>query len=241
MKPLESSELRYSRNIRALSHEEVKSLHTKKVCIVGLGGLGGYVVEILARIGVLNITAVDYDVFEHNNLNRQLFSTEALLGHPKTEGAGSRIKAVNSAVQLNLIGEKLTESNALGVLQGHDCVVDALDNIPSRLLLQDTCEKLGVPMVHGSIAGWFGQVAAIFPGDKLFQKIFKNVSVDGTVPEKGVERELGNLPFTASTVASMQAAEVVKILCGRQVLRNTLTQIDLLDFEFNTLYFGDKS
>jgi len=238
MKPLESVEPRYSRNIRALSAEESNNLHSKKVCVVGLGGLGGYVVEILARIGVLGITGVDYDVFEHNNLNRQLFSTEALLGHPKVEGAGNRIKAVNSTVKLTLIQEKLTQSNAHSILKGHECVVDALDNIPSRLLLQDACEELGIPMVHGSIAGWAGQVASIFPGDRLFQKIFKNACTGGKVPEKGVEKELGNLPFTASTVASLQAAEVIKILCGREVLRGSLIRVDLLYSEFDVISFG---
>ena len=237
MEPLDP---RYSRNIRALSHEEVRSLHTKKVCVVGLGGLGGYVVEILARIGVLSITGIDYDVFEHNNLNRQIFSTEALLGHPKTEGAMGRIRQVNSSVQLNLINEKLNESNALNILRGHDCVVDALDNIPSRILLQEACETLNLPLVHGSIAGWFGQVAVIFPGDRLFDLIYKNLSGKGKTPEKGIEQELGNLPFTASVVASMQAAEVVKILCGREVLRRTLLRIDLLDSEFYTISFGGK-
>ncbi|MCL2609994.1 MAG: ThiF family adenylyltransferase [Treponema sp.] len=224
------SELRYSRNIRALTVEESASLRNKKVCVVGLGGLGGYVVEILARIGVCDITAVDYDVFEESNLNRQLFSTEPLLGSPKTDGARERIRQVNSAVRLNLVKEKLTGDNAAGIVRGHHCVVDALDGIPARLVLETVCGEQGVPLVHGSIAGWFGQVANVFPGDGLLHRLYKNVR-----EEKGVERELGNLPFTAAAVASMQAAEVVKILCGRQVLRNALAQVDLLDWELEVI------
>ena len=224
------TELRYSRNIRALSAAESESLRRKKVCLVGLGGLGGYVVEILARIGVLNITAVDYDVFEESNLNRQLFSTEALLGRPKTDGALERITQVNSGVRLNLVKEKLCEDNAVGIVRGHDCVVDALDNIPARLILEDVCETLNIPLVHGSIAGWFGQAACIFPGDRLLRRVYKNART-----EKGVEKALGNLPFTASVIASLQAAEAVKILCGRQVVRNALVQVDLLNSEFNVI------
>ena len=224
------TELRYSRNIRALSAAESESLRRKKVCVVGLGGLGGYIVEILARIGVLNITAVDYDVFEESNLNRQLFSTEAFLGRPKTGGAMERIAQVNSSVRLNLVKEKLGEDNAAAIVQGHDCVVDALDNIPARLILEAACEAQNIPLVHGSIAGWFGQAACIFPGDRLLHKVYKNARA-----EKGVEKELGNLPFTASVIASIQAAETVKILCGRQVLRNALVQVDLLDSEFNVV------
>jgi len=222
---------RYSRNIKALSEAETKALHEKKVCVVGLGGLGGYVVEILARIGVLNITAVDYDVFDPSNLNRQLFSTEPYLNRAKTEGAIERIKQVNPAVRINAVKEKFTESNAVSILQNHDCVVDALDNIQTRLLLEDACEKANIPLVHGSIAGWYGQVASIFPGEKLLGKIYKN-----TKKEKGGEKELGNLPFTASTIASIQAAETVKILCGRSVIRKALIQIDLLDMEIQTVH-----
>ncbi|MCL2580444.1 MAG: HesA/MoeB/ThiF family protein [Oscillospiraceae bacterium] len=228
--------LRYSRNVQALSGVESQSLHTKKVCVVGLGGLGGYLVETLARIGVLHITAVDYDVFEDNNLNRQIFSTELLLGRPKTEGAAIRIGQVNSSVVLKTITEKLVADNAAEILRGHDCVVDALDNIPARLLLQEACEELNTPLVHGSIAGWYGQVAAIFPGDRLLNKIYKNAGVTG----KGVEKQLGNLPFTASVVASIQAAQTVKILCGRKVLRGALIQIDLLNMELDTIRFDQK-
>ena len=241
MESLGAVQPRYSRNLRALSAEEFGSLQTKNVCVIGLGGLGGYIVEILARIGVLNISAVDFDVFEPNNLNRQIFSTESLLGHPKTEGAHNRIKKVNSEVKLRIIREKLTPESVSGILQGHDLAVDALDNIPSRFALQNSCENLGIPMVHGSIAGWFGQVANIFPGDRLLDKIYKNAFGPGKIPEKGVERELGNLPFTASFVASLQAAEAVKILCGRSVLRNTVIRVDLLDCEYDTIFLGEKS
>ena len=224
------SDARYSRNIKALSAAESEALREKKVCVVGLGGLGGYVVEILARIGVLNITAVDYDVFEQSNLNRQLFSTEPYLGRPKADGAVERIRQVNSAVRINPVKEKFTETSAPDILRNHDCVVDALDNIQTRLVLEDACERLNIPLVHGSIAGWYGQVASIFPGERLLRKIYKN-----TKTERGGEKELGNLPFTASTIASMQAAEAVKILCGRATTRNALIQIDLLDMETQTL------
>jgi len=221
---------RYSRNISALSIEDVLRLHTSKVCVVGGGGLGGYVVEILARIGVLNITLVDYDTFESNNLNRQLFSEEQLLGTYKVDAAISRITKVNSRVTLNGIKETLDENNALDILNGHDIVIDALDNIQTRLMLAKVCTSLSIPMVHGSIAGWFGQVAVVFPGDEILDIIFGDVKT-----ERGIEKELGNLPFAASVVASIQCAECIKILTGKKVERNTLLQIDLLNSEYHSI------
>ena len=218
---------RYTRNKQALSAEEVEILHTKKVCVIGAGGLGGYIVEILARIGVLHITVVDYDVFEASNLNRQLFSSESVIGIPKVEVVVKRIADVNSQVKINGIKIKLNHSNCEEIIKGHDIVMDALDNIEARLLLTDCCKELGITLVHGSIGGWYGQVAGIFPGDKILSKVYQNTS------EKGIENLLGNLPFSAAMVASLQCAECVKILIGRgEVLRNTMLRVDLLRGEF---------
>jgi len=224
---------RYERNVNALSVEDVLKLHHAKVCVVGVGGLGGYVVEILARIGVLSITIVDYDVFEPNNLNRQLFSEESLLGNYKVDAAVGRIAKVNSDVAITSVKEKLTEHNAQEILAEHDVVIDALDNIQTRLMLAKACADLNIPMVHGSIAGWYGQVACVFPGDDTLEKIFGDVKA-----ERGIEKELGNLPFTASAVASIQCAECVKILTGKHVERNAILQVDLLNGEYHAIPLG---
>ena len=224
---------RYERNIKALSVEEMHKLHAAKVCIIGSGGLGGYIVEILARIGVHNITLVDFDVFDTNNLNRQLLCEEALLGHPKADAAAARIQRVNSEVTLTPIKEAITAENASAILTGHDVVVDALDNIQTRLMLAESCRNLGIPLIHGSIAGWFGQVAVILPGDTTMEKMFGQVKA-----QRGIEKELGNLPFTASTVASLQAAEAVKVLVGKEVENHTVLQIDLLYGEYTRIALG---
>ena len=221
---------RYERNVNALSVEDVLKLHNAKVCVIGVGGLGGYVIEILARLGILNMTIVDYDVFELNNLNRQLFSKESLIGSYKVDAGAQRIAGVNSDVAINRIREKLTEDNAHEILAGHDIIIDALDNIQTRLMLAKVCTDLYIPMVHGSIAGWYGQVACVLPGDDTLEKVFGDVKAG-----YGIEKELGNLPFTASTVASIQCAECVKILTGKYIERNTILQIDLLNGEYHKI------
>ena len=221
---------RYLRNVNALSEQDVLRLHRAKVCVVGVGGLGGYIVEILARIGVLQLTVVDYDVFEPNNLNRQLFSEEGLIGAYKADAAVARIGKVNSDVTVTAVKEKLTADNAAKILAGHDVVMDALDNVQARLMLADACAALGIPMVHGSIAGWFGQVAGVFPGDITMQRLFGDVKA-----QRGIEKKLGNLPFTASAIASFQCAECVKILIGEEVARNIILHIDLLNWQFHTI------
>ena len=223
-------EPRYRRNLNALSAPDMEKLHNANVCVVGVGGLGGYIVEILARIGVLHITVVDYDVFEPGNLNRQLFSEESLIGSYKADAAINRTAKINSGVTISGIKDKLSEDNAHAILTGHHVVMDALDNVQTRLMLAKVCTKLNIPMVHGSIAGWYGQVACVFPGDGTLDKIYSNKK-----NERGMEKELGNLPFTASAVASVQCAECVKILTGKEVANNSVLRIDLLNGEYHTI------
>jgi len=217
---------RYSRNTNALSVKDVHALHAAKVCVVGGGGLGGYIVEILARVGVHHITLVDYDVFEPNNLNRQLFCEEALINMHKADAAQQRVAKVNSNVKFSAVKEKLTIHNAARLIHGHNIVMDALDNIESRLILGNACSAQNIPMIHGSIAGWYGQVAVIFPGSNILDKLYCDIA-----NEHGIERELGNLPFSASLVASLQCAECVKILTGKEAEYSVL-QIDMLRGEF---------
>lgn len=218
---------RYSRNMTTLSPEENKRLKEYKVCVIGCGGLGGYVIELLGRLGIGTITAVDGDVFDITNLNRQILSAENLIGESKSKAAELRMSIVNSEVKLNPIHAFVTEENCGEIIKGHDIVVDALDNITSRKLLEKHCEKLKIPMIHGAIAGWYGQVSTIMPGDRTIELIYpENVN-------KGVEVELGNPSFTPALVASIQVAEVMKVLLHKgNILSKKFLTIDLLTHEY---------
>ena len=217
---------RYIRNIKAISEEENAVLFDKKVCVIGCGGLGGYIIEILARIGVGNLIVVDGDVFEESNLNRQLFSKTDLLGKSKAESAYRRVLEINPEVKVKYIYDFLDESNYSEIINNSDVAVDALDNIKTKKFLQKACEELGIPLVHGAIGGWYGQVTTIFPGDRTLDIIYKGEE------EKGQEKILGNLPFTASYTASLQSAEVIKLLIKRgDLLRKKILFMDLLNNE----------
>ena len=221
---------RYKKNIGMLSLEENELLHQKRVCVIGCGGLGGYVIELLARLGVGYISAVDGDVFEESNLNRQILSKADTLGKSKALTAKERILSVNPLVTINPIVEMLNEANALSILQGHDIVVDALDNIDTRFILQDAANSLNIPMVHGAIAGWYGQITTILPGDAGLKSIYKNKN------SHGVEKILGNPSFTPSLIASLQVSEVLKVLIGRgNLLRNKMLVINLLEHDYDII------
>jgi len=215
---------RYIRNQNMLSKEENESLRGFKVAVVGCGGLGGYIIEMLARLGVGHITIVDGDVFEISNLNRQLLSSPSNMGKSKSIVARERVNSINPDVKVVAIQELLTEENAEKVLSGHDVVCDALDNLKTRRLLEKYCEKLDMPMVLGAIAGWYAQVCTIKPGDRTIEKLFP------AELEKGAETYFGNPSFTPALAASIQVAEVLKILLKRgNLLQNKILSIDLLE------------
>ena len=218
---------RYARNIGTISEQENIMLAKKRVCVIGCGGLGGYVIESLGRMGVGHITAVDFDVFEPSNLNRQLVSETGLLGVSKARSAKARMERVNPLINVKAEEIRFEESSAKELLRGHDVVVDALDSISARMLLQEKCAELGIPLVHGAIVGWYGQITVIMPGDCTLEKLYP----PGV--ERGAEAVLGNPSFTPAVVGSIQACEAVKLLIKRgRTLQNRVLSIDLLNQEF---------
>lgn len=213
-----------------LSSEENYNLRKKKVCVIGCGGLGGYIIEMLGRLGIGLITVVDGDVFEISNLNRQLLSNEATLGKSKAEMAKERMAIVNPLIKVIAISYRLKEENAEEILKDHDVIIDALDNIETRFILQENAEKLKIPLVHGAIAGWYGQVSTILPGDRTLDKIYTKKNV------KGAESKLGNPSFTPALVASIQVSEVVKLLIARgELLRKKILFINTLEQDYYTV------
>ena len=217
---------RYERNIPALSEEECGILLRKRVLVVGCGGLGGHLIDLLARIGVGFLRVVDGDVFEPSNLNRQLLSEVPLLGVSKAKAAAARISRVNPDVEVEAIDAFLTEANAGRLLSGCDVVLDGLDNIESRRILAKECARSGIPYVYGAVSGWVAQAAVSMPGDGLVETLY---------PEGAVLKNKSVLSFTPALCASMQVALCVKLLLGRPVETGTVFYFDLLNQEFEAI------
>lgn len=222
-------EERYIRNVPAVSEEEQAALAGKRVLVAGCGGLGGYLIEYLARMGLKYLTAVDGDVFEPSNLNRQLLSTQALLGTSKARAARERVRAIDPEVTVRAVEAFLDGTNADELVRGMDLVLDALDNVPARLTLEDACTRWGVPMVHGAIQGWSAQVAVVPPGSGLLRRLYGS---------RGTPQEKSSLPFTPAFCAAVQAAEAVKLLCERApALEGKLLLADLRRMDWDIIPF----
>ena len=218
--------MRYSRNIPALSKADCAALRTKTVAVIGCGGLGGFLLEYLARIGVGCIRCVDGDVFDESNLNRQLLSTVDLLGCSKANAAVARIQAINPDVQVQAHTVFLDATNARELIAGCDAVLDALDNIEARKTLAKACAEEKIPYIYGAIQGWVAQAAVSMPGDELIGKLFPQ---EVEISDKSV------LSFTPALCASVQTALAVKLLAGRPVQTGVVYHLDLLDLEFESV------
>lgn len=227
---------RYQRNRTTLTTADQLTLFHSRVAVIGCGGLGGYIIEELARLGVGQLDLIDPDVFEEHNLNRQLLALPANLGQAKVDVAQKRVAAINPAVTVTAQREALGTANGTELLAKAEVAVDALDTIQVRLELADICDGLGIPLVHGAIGGWYGQVATQFPGDGTIQSLYQNWRQG-----KGVEQTLGNPAFTPAVVASLQVAEVCKVLLGRpETLRRRLLTVDLNQMHFTNIEFNNE-
>lgn len=218
---------RYVRNLKTYDASDQIRLLQSKVTVVGLGGLGGSVIEWLARAGVGQMRLVDGDRFEYHNLNRQLLCTQHRIGTSKAHAAAERICSINSSISIETHADFLNSENAARLITDSDVVVDCLDNITSRFILESAAKKADIPMVSAAVAGLSGQVTTIYPQDAGLELIFG--PEEKLSSAKGAEQTLGCLPQAVGLIAAAESGEVAKILLGQeeQLLRNQLLLVDM--------------
>lgn len=229
---------RYARNRNTFSCEDQIRLLKSQVSVIGLGGLGGALVEVLARAGVGGLNLVDGDVFEDHNLNRQLLSSHEHLGIAKARAARDRIERINTSVNVRLFDFDMTTGNAARLLQGSQVAIDCLDTIDARFTLESAARQAALPMVSAAVAGCGGHVTTIFPGDQGLASIYGG---PGRVPDSvGVETALGCLPQAVVFAAAVEANEVMQIILEntQSLLRNRLLIFDLSQNLFEVLELG---
>lgn len=218
----------FERNLSVITEEEQQVLANKKVLVIGCGGLGGSIIELLCRFGFSNLTVIDADVFEPSNMNRQLLCTTQTLGRKKAEAAAQRAKMINPDIRIEAVTAFFDESNAGELVHGKDLVIDALDSLESRLLAEEICEKEGVYLVHGAVYGWMIQTAVCPPGKRVLHKLY---GLAKNSPAKG-----GGISMNVASCASFEVTEAVKFLLGRpDVLEGKVLFFDLMTKENYTI------
>ena len=228
---------RYIRNLESITIDEQLKLLKSRISVIGAGGLGGQVITLLVRLGVGNLVVIDHDVFDETNLNRQALSSVDVIGKSKAETAKEIAGRINPAVNVTAFHARLDSSNADEILTGSDVIVDALDNVSDRFTLEDFVKNLGIPLIHGAVAGFEGQLMTIFPDDAGMENIYGK-RTNSTPPEKSPVSILGVPAVTPAIIASYQVIEAVKIILKKDnILRNMLVYMDLPKCETRKLTF----
>lgn len=214
--------LRYKRNQSTINLKSQLKLLDAHVCIIGCGGLGGHVAEILTRIGIGNLTLIDFDIFEEHNLNRQNFSNYETLGMPKVLVVKENLEKINPVIHIETYIKKFDVECDFELISKCDVVVDALDNPKIKLALAKACKESNINFVHGAIAGMNGQ----FSSNSTLEHEYRNSSL-------GIEQVVGNPSFSVTFAASIQSAEVIKILLNiGEILDKNILITNLLENEF---------
>lgn len=210
-----------------ISQGDQAALMDSTVLLVGAGGLGGYVLELLARFGVGRIVVADGDVFEESNLNRQLLSSVADIGRNKARVAAERVARIAPLVDVQALEIFLDRSNLPGALQGVEVVVDALGGIEPRIALHDVALGLGIPVVAAAVAGW-----TVVVGSET--SALRGISRMWTDPgDVDAEHALGSLSPAVSMAAALMAAETSRyLLHGDLALAGRMLHADLSMFSF---------
>lgn len=224
---------RYSRHVMLpeVGEEGQLKLLGSRVLLLGAGGLGSPAALYLAAAGVGTLGIVDMDVVDQSNLQRQVIHRLDRVGDRKVDSARDTVQALNPDVNVETHPVRLDASNVLEILDGYDVVLDGADNFPSRYLLNDASVKLGVPVVHGSIFRFEGQVSVFDPLDgPTYRDLLPKPPPPELAPNCAEAGVLGVLP---GIIGSLQALEAVKLLLGiGDALRGRLLTFDALDMEF---------
>jgi molybdopterin/thiamine biosynthesis adenylyltransferase len=228
---------RYIRNMDVISPTEQLKLAESQVAIVGAGGLGGQVIILLARIGIGRLIVVDYDHFDETNLNRQALCSQEVLQRAKSQTAAEAVASINPGIRVTPHQVRIGAASVDHILTGTDVIVDALDNVPDRLTLQEAACRLGVPMVHGALAGFEGRIMTVYPGDPGLKQLY-NIAEAGKVDRERPEALLGVPAVTAAVIGTLQTMEVLKVLLHRgKIFRNIMAYIDLENGRFEEFRF----
>jgi len=222
----------YSRQLvlKELGKEGQEKLAKSKVAIVGLGGLGTVSSLYLALAGVGHLRLIDQDTVEPHNLHRQVLYTPKDLGYPKAEVSAKRLMEINPFINVELVPENVNVDNVEKLLGGVDCVVDGLDNMRTRYLVNRTCAKLKIPYVFGAAIGVEGNLSVFAPPETpCLECVLPNISDDAllTCDVRGV------LGATPGIIGTMEAMEAIKLLAGI----GTPLKGKLMICDFNDMYF----
>jgi len=219
---------RYDRQImiREIGQEGQEKLKRSRVAIAGAGGLGSPIAIYLTAAGIGMIRMIDHEQVALSNLNRQILHWEEDIGRKKIDSARAKLRNLNRAVEIETIAETITEGNVSQLVDGCDVIVDAMDNLPTRYVLNRCAIEKKVPFFHGAVNGFEGRAMTILPGKTACLRCMYR----GPVPQE----KFPVIGVAPAVIGSIQATEVIKYLVGiGKLLTNRLLIYDGLKVTFS--------
>ncbi len=198
---------RYIRNRNIITEEDQRVLASKRVLVIGLGALGGFVFEQFTRIGIGHLTGYDFDVFEASNLNRQRFCSEKNIGQSKAKVVEEKCKEINSSLTINCMFESFDASNQK-LLQNVDLIIEASDSIKNKIETVLACKEAKKPCIVGAIGGHLGQVM-------VYQNQYDSILELFFSHDHGIEHVLGNPVYTPALLASLMSKLSLDVLLNK--------------------------
>jgi adenylyltransferase/sulfurtransferase len=226
---------RYSRQllIADIGKAGQEKLKSSKVFVSGLGGLGSVITLYLAAAGVGSLRIVDKGKVELSNLNRQILYGSGDIGKRKAEAAKKKLERLNPNVKIEAIARTITERNANDLIDDSDVIVDALDNYPTRYILNRVALRKKVPFFYGAVRGFQGMLTSIIPGKTgCLRCLVPTPPAPSLVPIMGV---------TPAVIGCLQTAEVIKYIVGiGELLMNRMLLFDSLNLKFEMITFKKR-
>ena len=234
-----------SRQMSIVTRSEQERFKDAKITVIGCGGIGGETIEMLARMGIGELVLVDEDAFDLSNLNRQTLASLKDLGLSKSAVAADKVRLINPYVKVTAFHEHVDGDNIDIIIGDSDIVIDALDNVLTRVIVSRKALEKGIPYIHGAIHGTLGQITVFLPNsDKTYEEMFNLPSqgkeLDGETIEalknvtSGVPPVIGPTP---NLIGCLEAMEAYKILTGvgKVTVAPKILTFDLLDLGSFTL------
>jgi adenylyltransferase/sulfurtransferase len=212
--------------IREIGEDGQRKLKRSRVVIAGAGGLGSPIAIYLTAAGIGTIRVIDHDQVALSNLNRQVLHWEEDIGRKKVDSARTKLRNLNSTVDVQAIAETITAENVSKLTDGCDAIVDAMDNLSTRYILNRCAIQRKIPFFHGAVRGFEGRVMTVIPGETACLRCMYR----GLVPQEKFP-VIGVVP---AVIGSIQATEVIKYLTGiGKLLTNRLLIYDGLKITFS--------
>ena len=228
-----------SRQMSIVTRSEQERFKDAKITVIGCGGIGGETIEMLARMGIGELVLVDEDAFDLSNLNRQTLASLSDLGLSKSAVAADKVRLINPYVKVTAFHEHVDRDNIDVIIGDSDIVIDALDNVLTRVIVSRKAKEKGIPYIHGAIHGTLGQITVFLPNsDKTYEEMFNLPSQGKELNDETIEA-LKNVTSgvppvigpTPNLIGCLEAMEAYKIITGvgKVTVAPKMLTFDLLD------------